>query len=47
MKDILFLAPILVCPLGMLAMGAAAWASGKLLPGRRDPATTHQPREAE
>jgi hypothetical protein len=39
MKDILFIALILACPLGMLAMGAIAWLGARVLPGRREQAT--------
>jgi hypothetical protein len=42
MRDILSVALILACPLSMLAMGAIAWLSSKLLPGRRGRATTGQ-----
>jgi hypothetical protein len=42
MKDILFVALTLACPLGMLAMGAVAWLSTKVLPGRRGQAPTSQ-----
>jgi hypothetical protein len=47
MRDILFIALILTCPLSMLAMGAIAWLGAKLLPGRRAPATTSQPQGAK
>jgi hypothetical protein len=46
MKDILFIALILACPLGMLAMGAIAWLGARLLPGRREQATTNQSHSA-
>jgi hypothetical protein len=47
MKAILFVALILACPLGMLAMGVIAWLGAKLLPGRRELPTTTRPRSAE
>jgi hypothetical protein len=46
MKDILFTALILACPLGMLAMGAIAWLGARLLPGLHDQATTNQSHSA-
>jgi hypothetical protein len=47
MRDILFTALILACPLSMLVMGAVGWLSTKVLPGRRDQATTSQTGSAE
>jgi len=47
MRDILFIALILACPLSMLAMGAVAWLSTKILPGRKGQATRSQTGSAE
>lgn len=48
MRDVLFIALILACPLSMLAMGGtAAWLSTKVLPGRRGQAMTSQTGSAE
>jgi hypothetical protein len=34
MRDAIFILGLLACPLGMLAMGAVAWISGKVSGGR-------------
>ena len=46
MKELLPIFVLLACPLGMLAMGAAAWLSAKIIPGRRQRATS-EPTGAE
>lgn len=47
MRDILFTALILACPLSMLAMGAVARVSTRLRRGRRSPAATGKPAPTE
>jgi hypothetical protein len=47
MRDIPFIALILACPLSMLAMGAVAWLSTKILPRRKRQATASQTGTAE
>ena len=47
MRDILFTALILACPLSMLAMGALAWVSTRLRRGRRSRAATGRPATTE
>jgi hypothetical protein len=47
MRDVLFIALILACPLSMLAMGTVGWLWAKVLPGGRGQATTSQTGSAE
>lgn len=47
MEGNLFALLLLACPLSMLAMGAVAWLTAKVLPGRREQAQTSQLRGAE
>jgi len=39
MKELLRILVVAACPLSMLAMGAAAWLSAKLVPGRNTTAS--------
>jgi hypothetical protein len=47
MRDIPFILLLLGCPLSMLAMGAVAWLTTKIVPGRKQQATTSQSASAE
>lgn len=47
MRDIPFILLLLACPLSMLAMGAVAWLATKIVPGRKERATTRQSANAE
>jgi hypothetical protein len=47
MRDALFTALILACPLSMLAMGTAAWVSTRLRRGRGSRAATGEPATTE
>jgi hypothetical protein len=47
MRDMPFILLLLACPLSMLAMGAVAWLTTKIVPGRKEQATTSQSANAE
>ena len=47
MGDMSFILLLLACPLSMLAMGAVAWLTTKIVPGRKEQATTSQSANAE
>jgi hypothetical protein len=47
MSDIPFILLLLACPLSMLAMGAVAWLTTKIVPGRKEQATTRRSANAE
>jgi hypothetical protein len=47
MEGILLLIAVLACPLGMLAMGAIAWVSGKALGNRSNRSEKRTGRESD